>query len=147
MWVGEASTQEDTRLYQLARIFTSLCRALVALDKYYDQIWNDNSIPALEPDKPHPRLFPYPTKFQEYRAEVDAKSKTADAGSTTADAESRTTEFEYIDAFRADPTNVTFLAKVKPSDSDWKLVVKFVDRYGVEAHELLANAEMAPKLL
>ena len=126
MWAGEASTQEDGRLYQLARTFTSLRRALVALDEYYDRILNDNGIPALEPDKPHPRLFPYPTKFQEYRAKVDAKSKTAYA-------ESRTTEFEYIDAFRPDPTNVTFLAKVKSSNSDRKLVVKFVDRYGVDA--------------
>ena len=83
MWVGEASIQEDGRLYRLARTFTSLRLALTALDKYYDQIWNDNGIPALEPDKPHPRLFPYPTKFQEYRTEVDAKSKTADAKSTT----------------------------------------------------------------
>ena len=61
--------------------------------------------------------------------------------------ESTITEFEYIDAFRADPTNVTFLAKVKSPDSDRKLVVKFVDRYGVGAHELLAKEGMAPKLL
>ena len=145
MWVGEASTQEDGRLYRLARTFTSLRLALAALDNYYDRILNDDSIPALEPDKPHPRLFPYPTKFQEYR--VDAKSKTADAKSTTTNAESTATEFEYIDAFRPDPTNVTFLAKVKSSGSDRKLVVKFVDRYGEGAHELLANAGMAPKLL
>ena len=70
-------------------------------------------------------------KFEEYRPEANAGPKY--------------TEFEYIDTFRADLTNVTFLAKVKSSDQE--LVVKFVGRYGVEAHQLLADAGMAPRLL
>ena len=131
MWVGEATTHEDSRVYSLARVFTSLRLAVATLDKYYDQVWEDPNIPIYAPPKPHPRLFPYPTRFDEYRAEADGGPKC--------------TEFEYIDAFGADPTNVAFLAKVKSSDR--KLVVKFVDRYGLEAHQLLADAEMAPRLL
>ena len=54
-------------------------------------------------------------------------------------------DFEYIDVPRLDPSNVTFIVKVKSSDR--KLVVKFVQRYGVEPHELLATEGMAPRLL
>ena len=104
---------------------------MTALDEYYGQVDKDPNIPALVLNKPHPRLFPYPTSFDEYPTEAGEEPKP--------------TEFEYIDAFRADPTNVTFLAKVKSSDR--KLVIKFVDRYGVEAHKVLASAGMAPRLL
>jgi hypothetical protein len=130
-WVGEASTHEDARVYQLARVFGSLRLSVAELDRYYGQVSKDPTIPALIFNEPHPRLFPYPTKFEEYRPEANAGPKY--------------TEFEYIDTFRADPTNVTFLAKVKSSDQE--LVVKLVDRYGVEAHQLLADAGMAPRLL
>lgn len=104
---------------------------MVALDRYYGQVWEDQSIPVYVPLKPHPRVFPYPTKFNERPTEADTTPEYI--------------EFEYIDALRADPTNVTFLAKVKSSDK--KLVIKFVDRYGVEAHQLLAVEKMAPQLL
>jgi len=104
---------------------------VAALDEYYDQVSMDLDIPALVPNKPHPRFFPHPTRFKEYRAEADAEPEW--------------TKFEYIDIPRADPTNVTFVAKVKSSDR--KLVIKFVEQYGVEAHQLLADAGMAPRLL
>jgi len=130
-WIGEATTHEDARVYHLARVFASLRLAVAALDKYYDEVSQDPDIPALVFNEPHPRFFPHPTKYEEYRAEANLEPKC--------------TEFEYINAFRADPSNVTFLAKVKSSDQ--KLVIKFVDRYGVEAHQLLADAGMAPRLL
>ena len=130
-WIGEATTHEDRRVYRLAKLFTSLRLAVKALDEYYGRVSEDQGIPALIPDKPHPRFFPYPTSFEEYP--------------TKADQEPKCTEFMYIDTFRADPTNVAFLAEVESSGQ--KLVIKFVDRYGVEAHELLAAAFMAPPLL
>ena len=77
--------------------------------------------------EPHPRFFPYPMRFKEYRAAADPKPEW--------------TEFEYIDTPSADPINVTFITKVK---SDQKLVMRFVEKYGMEAHQLLADAEMAP---
>jgi len=73
MWVGEATTQEDARMYRLPRVFASLRLAVTALDRYYDQILQAPDIPTLDPalasDQPHPRFFPYPTKFQGYRTE------------------------------------------------------------------------------
>jgi len=102
-----------------------------ALGDYYESVSKDQDIPALVLNEPHPRFFPYPTSFEEYP--------------TKADHEPKCTEFRYIDTFSAASTNVTFLAKVKSSGQ--KLVIKFVDRYGVEAHQLLADASMAPRLL
>ena len=126
-----ATTHHQSRVDHLARVFGSLRLALAALREYYDQVSRDSNIPPLVTNEPHPRFFPYPTRFKEYRAEADAESEW--------------TEFEYINIPRADPTNVTFVAKAKSSGR--KLVIKFVEKYGVEAHQLLADAGMAPQLL
>ena len=127
-------------MYNLARVFASLRIAVEELDQYYDHVLQTPNIPALGPAlasvEPHPRFFPYPTRFQEYHTEPGPKSEVAD----------EYTEFEYIRPFGGAPTNVTFLAKVKSSDQNL-VVIKFVDRYGVEAHQLLADAGMAPRLL
>ena len=130
-WLGEATTHEDAHVYRLARVFGSLRLAVRTLDKYYDEVSQDPNVPALIFNEPHPRFFPYPKRFKEHCTEDDKESEW--------------TEFEYIDASRADPINVTFIAKVKSSDR--KLVIKFVERYGVDAHQLLADLGMAPRLL
>lgn len=128
-WVGEATTHEDRRIYHLARVFESLRLAVATLDEYYDQIARDQNIPPFVPNKPHPRIFPYPVRFIEHGA----------------GAEHKWTDFEYIDISRMGPTNVTFIARDKSSNR--KLVIKFVGRYGVSAHELLAGEGIAPQLL
>ena len=104
---------------------------MAALDEYYGQVSEDPNIPTLVFNKPHSRFFPHPTRFKEYCAEADAESKW--------------TEFDYIDAPCVDSLNVTFNAKAKSSNR--KLVIKYVEQYGVEAHQLLADAGMAPQLL
>jgi len=125
------TTHQQARVDHLARVFGSLRLAVAALDEYYGQVWEDPNIPSLVFNEPHPRFFPHPTRFKEYRAEADVEPKWI--------------EFEYIDIPRADHTNITFIGKVKSSDR--KLVIKFVEQYGVEAHQLLADAGMAPRLL
>ena len=105
---------------------------MTALDEYYDKVFHSQDIPPLGPNEPHPRFFPYPTKFREYLAEPDG-------------ARPELTELQYIEPLRGDPTNTAFLAKAKSSDRN--LVIKFVDRYGVEVHQLLADEKMAPQLL
>ena len=82
---------------------------------------------------PLPCFFPYPTKFKERQAGTDAKAEYK--------------QFKYIDVPDADPTNVTFFAEVTSEPPGQRLVIKFVDRYGVEAHDLLAQENMAPRLL
>ena len=112
---------------------------MTALDEYYDKIFHSQDIPALGPNEPHPRFFPYPTKFREYLAEPGQIPEIVDG------ALPELTEFQYIEPLHGDSTNTAFLAKVKSSDRN--LVIKFVDRYGVEAHQLLADQKMAPQLL
>ena len=129
-WVGEATPHEEGRLRLLARVFYAFRLAIADLDSYYEQVSKDQSIPPLVVDKPHPRFFPYPTRFIEY---------------SPAPNEPQLIDFEYIDVPRIGPTNVSFIVKVKSSDR--KLVIKFVERYGLEAHDLLASKGMAPRLL
>ena len=104
------------------------------MDEYYEGISATASASPIFYRYPYsiPRrcFFPFPAKFKEHGT----------------DAATEFTEFEYIDVPNGDPTNVTFFVKVK-SESHRELVVKFVDRYGVEAHELLAKEGMAPRLL
>ena len=133
MWIGEATPREEGRLYRLARVFYALRLAVAALDDYYDQISKDEQIPKLVDNEPHPRFFPYPTEFEEYT------SNSSEA------AQPNPTKFEYINLPSKAATNVTFIAEVESPNR--KLVVKFVERYGVEAHDLLASKGMAPRLL
>ena len=115
---------------RLARVFYALRLAVEALDEYYDQVSKDQDVPKLVRDEPHPRFFPHITRFVEHCSLAT---------------ERKWIEFEYIDVPRVDATNVTFIGQVKSSDR--KLVIKFVGRYGVEAHDLLASKGMAPRLL
>ena len=133
MWIGEATPHEEGRLYRIAKVFYALRLAVADLDEYYDQIRKDRQIPKLEDGKPHPRLFPYPTEFVEYNRNPSEA------------AQSNPTKFKYTDLPSTAATNVTFIAEVESPNR--KVVVKFVERYGVEAHELLAGKGMAPRLL
>ncbi|KAK0480490.1 hypothetical protein EDD18DRAFT_1312325 [Armillaria luteobubalina] len=127
MWLGEARTSEDKRLYKLARVFTALGRCYEILDHYYEDIYDRrDSIKTLIVDEPHPRFFPYYTSFKRH--------------------DGVTTEFEYVDALESDPTTVTFLAKTT-TGKPCSLVIKFVDRYGFDAHDHLASHKRAPALL
>jgi hypothetical protein len=126
-FAGDPSMHEDGRVYNIARIFQSLGLAIDTLEEYYHEINKDGNL-QLKLNEPHPRFFPYPTTFSEY-------------GTT----ESQEVKFSYIYGSCTDPTNVTYFAKDESSDRNF--VVKFVSRYGVKAHELLAGRGMAPRLL
>lgn len=128
MWCGEATVYDDSRVYHLARVFTALSFTRKSMEKYYTELVQlEPQPPPPTRPSPHPRFFPYPTQFKE--------------GAST-------TEFRYIQPFSDGSTNVTFLAEtIHGSGPSRKLVIKFVDRYGVGPHRLLADEEMAPKLL
>ncbi|EGN91906.1 hypothetical protein SERLA73DRAFT_118067 [Serpula lacrymans var. lacrymans S7.3] len=126
MWLGEARTYEDGHLYQLARTFTALRHCQNSLNTFYDDLLMHDDL-VLIPNEPHPRYFPYPTSFIEH-------------GSNS------TTSFKYLDVMEDDSTNVAFQAETI-SDPPKKVIVKFVDRYGVLAHTCLADYGMAPNLL
>ena len=127
LYIGEATTYEDTRVHYLAKVFTSLPRARDTLNQYYERISDQVTITPIAPEDPQgPRVrcfFPYSTEFEEYQARPGT--------------EPQPTEFEYINVPDAHPANVTFFVQVKSSNR--KFVTKFVGRYGMEAHELLAS--------
>ena len=110
-----ATTREEPRMYNLARVSGSLRPTVATLNKYYGQAPEGQNIPAPVLNKPHLRFCLCPTRFREYDAEANAEPKW--------------TEFEYIDTDtpRTDPISVTFITKVK--SSDWKLVIKVVHQY------------------
>ena len=108
----------------------------------------EDPIPSSEAeDIALPCFFPHPTKFKEHQATTPIELKEPHATEHTKSKVTEFTEFKYINVPDADPTNVTFFAEVVEHKPRRKLVIKFVDRYGTEAHETLAEKGMAPQLL
>ena len=95
----------------LARVFTLLYLAVAALDEHNNQVWGIR-ISQFTPPEPHPRLSPYPTRFDDHRTTVNAGIKYI--------------KLESIDAFRADPTNIVFLTKIRLSGQG--LAIKFFNQ-------------------
>ena len=122
-WLGMARVFEDGHLYRITQVFESLRGALRELDSFYDGL-DKQDLKLLE-GASHPRFYPYRTAFTSY------PSKSVE-------------EFEYCRPL-APSNKAPFLAKLKSSGD--RVVVKFVTRYGAHAHQLLAEAGMAPRLL
>lgn len=129
--IGEMISHEDARVYHIAKVFTSLRRALNTLNEYYESISAVAPTPANSSLSSRRFFSPHPTRFKEHGSDEGTEF----------------TEFEYVDVPDVTYLSLTFFAKVTSGSSDRELVVKFVDRYGVEAHELLAKEGMAPRLL
>ncbi|KAK0222082.1 hypothetical protein IW262DRAFT_1296676 [Armillaria fumosa] len=74
----------------------------------------------------HPHFFPFPTSFQN-----DNQPRV---------------HFKYLQPLKPlDPACVVFLPEIIPDKS--KVIIKFVQTYGVEAHRLLVQHRLAPHLL
>ncbi|TFK34770.1 hypothetical protein BDQ12DRAFT_612898 [Crucibulum laeve] len=127
MWIGHSSTYEDGRLYRLTQTLVALREAVHSLKESYEDV-HQHVTPykrdLSNPNKPHPRFFPYPTSFTENHTSITIK-------------------FKYLKPLQKSPRCVTFLAQ---TDDNSLVVVKFVDRYGREVHEFLAKEGYAPKL-
>jgi hypothetical protein len=94
--------------------------ALQKLEEFYVQIGNEQEVTA---QLFHSRFFPCYTKYLDH--------------------EQREVKFEYVRSLTLSHKS-PFLAKLK--DSGEHVVVKFVERYGVEAHKHLAKDNKAPRL-
>jgi len=101
----------------------ALARSLRRLDAFYKSLKIQSQPPI--PKKLEPRYFP---SINAYRGPDDA-----------------IINFTFIIPLELDPVCTTFLAKTEGPVSE-PIVVKFVHRYNKEAHELLAENGMAPKL-
>ncbi|KAJ2932630.1 hypothetical protein H1R20_g4447, partial [Candolleomyces eurysporus] len=124
MWLAESSTEEAGRVYRAARVFSALRLSLSKLKEYYEGIAENDKIPPLI-DSSHPRFYPYPTHY------IDRLT-------------SEKVEFTYVKPLEQSDNCVTFLARSNIARDS--LVVKFVSRYGVEVHDLLAKKGHAPRL-
>ncbi|TFK31382.1 hypothetical protein BDQ12DRAFT_694237, partial [Crucibulum laeve] len=123
MWIGDSSMYEDGRLYHVTQALVALREALRELKMFYKSLYSQN-IAKLDPKLPHPRFFPYPTSFTEKMTTISV-------------------DFKYLKPLQDDARCVTFLAETEDNSL---VVVKFVDRYGREVHEFLAEEGHAPRL-
>jgi serine/threonine protein kinase len=121
IWVGLDATLNEPHYNRVARIMYSLRRNVEKLGEYYVGL----EIIPTGPNDLHPHYFP---SIHAYRDEDD-----------------RVIEFKYIQPLEIESTCVTFLARTT-TDTPKPVVVKFVHRYGVEAHRLLAKENLAPQL-
>jgi hypothetical protein len=122
IWVGLDATLNEPHYNQVVWIMFLLRRNVEKLHDYYVGL---KVIPT-DTKSLHPRFFP---SICAYRNEED-----------------RIIDFKYIKPLKLDLTCVTFHAKTT-SGTPKDIVVKFIHRYGEEAHRLLAKESLAPQLV
>ncbi len=122
IWLGTSPVINDAQCIRVAGILRALKAGVRILDNYYRNLAH---LP-LSSNAHHPRFFPFPTSFHNVN-------------------QSRV-HFKYLEPLKPfDPDCVTFLAETIPDKT--KVVVKFAQTYGAEAHILLAQHDLAPPLL
>jgi serine/threonine protein kinase len=118
IWVGLDSVLNESRVAHVARAFYALKKSLKILASYYGDLHPTTGDPA------DSRYFPSITAYPQGRREH--------------------VKFEYVGFLENCPDCITLRAR---TDTAQDIVVKFVDRYGQRAHEILADVGLAPKLL
>ena len=119
IWVGLDSVLSESHITHVARAFYALRTSLKKLTSYYESLDPGN----LPKDS---RYFPSITA---YRPQVGGHVK-----------------FQYVGFLENSPDCITLRARTATMPAQ-DIVVKFVDRYGVRAHDFLAAHGLAPKLL
>ncbi|PBK61258.1 hypothetical protein ARMSODRAFT_997450 [Armillaria solidipes] len=122
LWLGNSRANDDDHILRIAHILYSLQDSIKELQSYYKNLKPQ----PLEANKPHPRFFPSITSYRSNDKNVS---------------------FTYTSPLELDDTCVTFLATLDADSGQKKVVVKFVQRYGEEAHRLLTELQLAPALL
>ena len=119
VWLGSdpfVSTRQD----YVARLFTALKSAISSLDKYYKALGqNLRSLTAKTTVSP----FPFITEYGAEKIKFTYSSRLV-------------SEYRYKLLFKARLDDM----------HNTQVVVKFAERYNVEAHRLLAAEDLAPKL-
>ena len=121
IWTGMDSSLNDVHCRRVARVMYALQKNVVRLRNYYTGL----SLVTASPDELPPRFCP---SVREYR-----------------DEDQSLVEFKYRRPLEDHPACVTFLAETV-EERPKSVVVKFVQRYGEEAHRILAREGMSPKL-
>ncbi|KAF5369674.1 hypothetical protein D9615_010238 [Tricholomella constricta] len=121
LWLGNSRVDDDTHILRIARTLDALRLSLQSLETFYEYL-EDTPAPQ---GCLHPRFFPSVNSYL--------------SGNTTV-------TFSYKEPLERDDTCVTFLATLNLPDAR-PVVVKFVPRYGVAVHRLLADRDLAPELI
>jgi hypothetical protein len=131
-WVAYSSTEEDARVLKVASILWAVRQCSTELAAFYQGL--ADPVYTIPLDDTHPRFYPTPTTFQ-FRGETIA--------------------FRYLVPMQSFASCVTYKAEITQVPRDCEglslkkgsfVVVKFVSRYGEEAHRLLAKHAFAPAL-
>ena len=120
IWVGLDSVLNESHVTRVARVFYALKASLKKLTSYYEGLAPTGDLLA------DSRYFPSITAYRLHGGGY--------------------VKFEYVGFLENSPDCITLHARTEtmaPQD----IVVKFVDRYGQRAHQILADEGLAPKLL
>ena len=119
IWVGLDSVLSESPITYVARAFYSLKTGLKKLHSYYKSLNPTGDAPI------DSRYFPSITAYRHATGRV---------------------EFKYVGFLENCPDCITLRARTMMEPIQ-DIVVKFVDRYGQRAHQILADEDLAPKLL
>ena len=119
IWVGLDSILKESHITNVARIFYALNASLQKLDSYYEKVQPTSGSPI------DSRYFPSITAYPDGDGFI---------------------YFKYIGFLENCPDCTTLRARTT-TEPPQDIVVKFVDRYGKRAHDVLAAEGLAPKLL
>ena len=120
IWVGMESVLSESHITRVARVFHALKASLKKLKSYYESL--DLTADSLA----DMRYFPSITAYCPHG--------------------SGRVKFRYVGFLENSPDCITLHARTETMPVQ-DIVVKFVDRYGQKAHEMLAAQGLAPKLL
>jgi hypothetical protein len=122
MWCAHSTTEEDPRVYRLARVLVALRRSIMSLKIFT----RTSAIPRTRHSRPVTHI---PASiFIQLRSPKTAKPSTLNT--------------------QEDATCVAFQAKFfdPVEDDSPDIVVKFVTRYGTDVHKFLASKDHTPRL-
>jgi serine/threonine protein kinase len=121
VWLAVSRALDDEQVLRVGRILWALRLGLAELKDYYENSLQEVTVPN---DQLHPRFFPSTTSLSVNGSDF---------------------HFKYLQPLQLEPSCVTFLAR--RHDSQGKIVVKFVRRYNLNAHQYMADLNLAPKLV
>ncbi|KIJ62128.1 hypothetical protein HYDPIDRAFT_176673 [Hydnomerulius pinastri MD-312] len=125
LWIPARSTHDDEHSIRIARVLYALKESIKLLDSWYKTMFQTTQPYDLSHPAPHPRFFPSPNTYI---------------------SDDIPTEFAYQRPLEHSDSCVTYLARTIGSNPI-DIVVKFVTRYGADAHREMATKGFAPKLL
>lgn len=128
IWIPAHSALDDEQFLRIGRVLYALRESVAQLKDWYENVLKREE-PPFESNTSHPaphsRFFPSPDTYLR---------------------DNNAVRFRYQRPLELHPSCVTYLAKtVEANPID--VVVKFVSRYGEDAHKAMSDAGFAPKIL